>query len=122
MVGTSYTGQNTPQGSVEELVAALNTLNENLSKDTGITQSESGKISAAGVTQESGMSVVNNISINMTQGGEVTSEANASTQQGKDANQNNIQNNAKLAELLRSKVVEVLVEQKRPGGLLYASR
>ena len=122
MVGTSYTGQNTPQGSVEELVAALNTLNENLSKDTGITQSESGKISAAGVTQESGMSVVNNISINMTQGGEVTSEANASTQQGKDTNQNNIQNNAKLAELLRSKVVEVLVEQKRPGGLLYASR
>ena len=122
MVGTSYTGQNTPQGSVEELVTALNTLNENLSKDTGITQSESGKISAAGVTQESGMSVVNNISINMTQGGEVTSEANASTQQGKDANQNNIQNNAKLAELLRSKVVEVLVEQKRPGGLLYASR
>ncbi len=122
MVGTSYTGQNTPQGSVEELVTALNTLNENLSKDTGITQSESGKISAAGVTQESGMSVVNNISINMTQGGEVTSEANASTQQGKDTNQNNIQNNAKLAELLRSKVVEVLVEQKRPGGLLYASR
>jgi TP901 family phage tail tape measure protein len=122
MVGTSYTGQNTPQDSVEELVAALNTLNENLSKDTGITQSESGKISAAGVTQESGMSVVNNISINMTQGGEVTSEATASTQQGKDANQNNIQNNAKLAELLRSKVVEVLVEQKRPGGLLYASR
>jgi hypothetical protein len=122
MVGTSYTGQNTPQGSVEELVAALNTLNENLSKDTGITQSESGKISAAGVTQESGMSVVNNISINMTQGGEVTSEANASTQQGKDANQNSIQNNAKLAELLRSKVVEVLVEQKRPGGLLYSSR
>jgi len=122
MVGTSYTGQNTPQGSVEELVTALNTLNENLSKDTGITQSESGKISAAGVAQESGMSVVNNISINMTQGGEVTSEANASTQQGKDTNQNNIQNNAKLAELLRSKVVEVLVEQKRPGGLLYGSR
>jgi hypothetical protein len=77
---------------------------------------------ASGRIGKSGMSVVNNISINMTQGGEVTSEANASTQQGKDTNQNNIQNNAKLAELLRSKVVEVLVEQKRPGGLLYASR
>ena len=125
MVGTSYTGQGNPQTSIEELVSALNTLNENLSKDNGITQAESGKVSAAGATQESGMSVVNNISINVAQGGEVTSEANSNTQQGKtnnQNNQNNIQNNAKLAELLRSKVVEVLVEQKRPGGLLYASR
>jgi TP901 family phage tail tape measure protein len=126
MVGTSYTaGQNTPESSVTELVAALNTLNENLSKGNDITQAESGKISAAGANQESGMSVVNNISINVAQSGEVTSEANATTQNGgsnTNKDQNNIQNNAKLAELLRSKVVEVLVEQKRPGGLLYASR
>lgn len=125
MVGTSYAAQGNPQTSIEELVTALNTLNENLSKDNGITQAESGKVSAAGATQESGMSVVNNISINVAQGGEVTSEASSNTQQGKtnnQNNQNNIQNNAKLAELLRSKVVEVLVEQKRPGGLLYASR
>ena len=126
MVGTSYTGgQNTPESSVDELVTALNTLNENLSKGTDITQAESGKISATGATQESGMSVVNNISINVAQGGEVTSEANATTQNGgsnTNKDQNSIQNNAKLAELLRSKVVEVLVEQKRPGGLLYASR
>lgn len=126
MVGTSYTaGQNTPESSVTELVAALNTLNENLSKGNDITQAESGKISAAGANQESGMSVVNNISINVAQSGEVTSEANATTQNGgsnTNKDQNSIQNNAKLAELLRSKVVEVLVEQKRPGGLLYASR
>lgn len=125
MVGTSYTGQNSPQTSIEELVTALNTLNESLSKDTAITQAESNKSSIAGATQESGMSVVNNISINVAQGGEVTSEANSTTQQGKtntQNSQNNIQNNAKLGELLRSKVVEVLVEQKRPGGLLYASR
>ena len=127
MVGTSYNGQtNTDQSSsMDELVTALNALNDNLSKDSGITQSESGRTSAAGATQESGMSVVNNISINMSQGGEVTSEANSSTQ--KDASnskndQNSMQNNSKLAELLRSKVVEVLVEQQRPGGLLYASR
>jgi len=110
---------------VTELVAALNTLNENLSKGNDITQAESGKISAAGANQESGMSVVNNISINVAQSGEVTSEANATTQNGgsnTNKDQNSIQNNAKLAELLRSKVVEVLVEQKRPGGLLYASR
>ena len=126
MVGTSYTaGQNVPESSVTELVAALNTLNENLSKGNDITQAESGKISAAGANQESGMSVVNNISINVAQSGEVTSEANATTQNGgsnTNKDQNSIQNNAKLAELLRSKVVEVLVEQKRPGGLLYASR
>lgn len=125
LVGTSYTAQGNPQTSVEELVTALNTLNENLSKDGAVTQAESGKISAAGATQESGMSVVNNISINVAQGGEVASEANSTTQQGKtntQNSQNNIQNNAKLGELLRSKVVEVLVEQKRPGGLLYASR
>lgn len=126
MVGVSSSGQSTPQGSIEELVSALNTLNENLSKDTGITQAESGKVSTAGATQESGMSVVNNISINMTQGGETTSQANsATTQKGgtnSESNQNNIQNNAKLAELLKGKVVEVLIEQKRPGGLLYSSR
>ena len=126
MVGTSYTGgQNTPESSVDELVTALNTLNENLSKGTDITQAESGKISAAGKSQESGMSVVNNISINVAQSGEVTSEANATAQNGgsnTNKDQNNLQNNAKLADLLRSKVVEVLVEQKRPGGLLYASR
>ena len=127
MVGTSYSGQtNTDQSSsMDELVAALNTLNDNLTKDSGITQSESGRASAAGATQESGMSVVNNISINMSQGGEVTSEANSSTQKGASNSkndQNSMQNNGKLAELLRSKVVEVLVEQKRPGGLLYASR
>ena len=126
MVGTSYTaGQNTPESSVTELVAALNTLNENLSKGNDITQAESGKISSAGKSQDSGMSVVNNISINVAQSGEVTSEANATTQNGgsnTNKDQNSIQNNAKLAELLRSKVVEVLVEQKRPGGLLYASR
>jgi hypothetical protein len=126
MVGTSSSGQSTPQGSVEELVSALNTLNENLSKDAGITQAESGKTSTSGATQESGMSVVNNISINMTQGGETTSQANsATTQKGgtnSENNQNNIQNNAKLAELLKGKVVEVLIEQKRPGGLLYSSR
>jgi TP901 family phage tail tape measure protein len=126
MVGTSYTaGQNAPESSVTELVTALNTLNENLSKGNDITQAESGKISAAGKSQDSGMSVVNNISINVAQSGEVTSEANATTQNGgsnTNKDQNSIQNNAKLAELLRSKVVEVLVEQKRPGGLLYASR
>ena len=127
MVGTSYNGQtNTDQSSsMDELVTALNALNDNLSKDSGITQSESGRTSAAGATQESGMSVVNNISINMSQGGEVTSEANSSTQKGASNSkndQNSMQNNSKLAELLRSKVVEVLVEQKRPGGLLYASR
>jgi TP901 family phage tail tape measure protein len=127
MVGTSYSGQsNTDQSSsMDELVTALNTLNDNLSKDSGITQSESGRSSLAGATQESGMSVVNNISINMSQGGEVTSEANSSTQKGASNSkndQNSMQNNGKLAELLRSKVVEVLVEQKRPGGLLYASR
>ena len=126
MVGVSSSGQSTPQGSIEELVSALNTLNENLSKDTGITQAESGKVSTAGATQESGMSVVNNISINMTQGGETTSQADsATTQKGgtnSENNQNNIQNNAKLAELLKGKVVEVLIEQKRPGGLLYSSR
>jgi len=127
MVGTSYSGQsNTDQSSsMDELVTALNTLNDNLSKDSGITQSESGRSSLAGATQESGMSVVNNISINMSQGGEVTSEANSSTQKGASnskTDQNSMQNNGKLAELLRSKVVEVLVEQKRPGGLLYSSR
>ena len=126
MVGVSSSGQSTPQGSIEELVSALNTLNENLSKDAGITQSESGRTSSAGAAQESGMSVVNNISINMTQGGETTSQANsATTQKGgtnSESNQNNIQNNAKLAELLKGKVVEVLIEQKRPGGLLYSSR
>ena len=127
MVGTSYSGQtNTDQSSsMDELVTALNALNDNLSKDSGITQSESGRASAAGAAQESGMSVVNNISINMSQGGEVTSEANSSTQKGASNSkndQNSMQNNSKLAELLRSKVVEVLVEQKRPGGLLYASR
>jgi len=127
MVGTSYSGQsNTDQSSsMDELVTALNTLNDNLSKDSGITQSESGRSSLAGATQESGMSVVNNISINMSQGGEVTSEANSSTQKGSSNSkndQNSMQNNGKLAELLRSKVVEVLVEQKRPGGLLYSSR
>ena len=127
MVGTSYNGQNNTDqsSSMDELVTALNALNDNLSKDSGITQSESGRTSAAGATQESGMSVVNNISINMSQGGEVTSEANSSTQKGASNSkndQNSMQNNSKLAELLRSKVVEVLVEQKRPGGLLYASR
>jgi len=128
MVGTSYSGgqTNTDQSSsMDELVTALNTLNDNLSKDSGITQSESGRTSVAGATQESGMSVVNNISINVAQGGEVTSEANSTTQKGASNSkndQNSIQNNAKLAELLRNKVVEVLVEQKRPGGLLYASR
>jgi len=127
MVGTSYSGQtNTGQSSsMDELVTALNTLNDNLTKDSGITQSESGRASVAGAAQESGMSVVNNISINMSQGGEVTSEANSSTQKGASNSkndQNSMQNNGKLAELLRSKVVEVLVEQKRPGGLLYASR
>jgi len=125
MVGTSYTGQNNPQTSLEELVTALNTLNENLSNDNGITQSESGKASVAGATQESGMSVVNNISINVAQGGEVTSDVNSNAQgnpKSKQNNQNSVQDNAKLAELLRNKVVEVLVEQKRPGGLLYASR
>jgi TP901 family phage tail tape measure protein len=127
MVGTSYSGQsNTDQSSsMDELVTALNTLNDNLSKDSGITQSESGRSSLAGATQESGMSVVNNISINMSQGGEVTSEANSTTQKGASNSkndQNSMQNNGKLAELLRSKVVEVLVEQKRPGGLLYSSR
>ena len=127
MVGTSYSGQsNTDQSSsMDELVTALNTLNDNLTKDSGITQSESGKTSAAGATQESGMSVVNNISINVAQSGEVSSEASSNTQKGSSNSkndQNSIQNNGKLAELLRSKVVEVLVEQKRPGGLLYASR
>jgi TP901 family phage tail tape measure protein len=127
MVGTSYSGQsNTDQSSsVDELVTALNTLNDNLSKDSGITQSESGRASLAGATQESGMSVVNNISINVAQSGEVSSEANSNTQKGSSSsknNQNSIENNGKLAELLRSKVVEVLVEQKRPGGLLYSSR
>jgi TP901 family phage tail tape measure protein len=127
MVGTSYSGQsNTDQSSsMDELVTALNTLNDNLSKDSGITQSESGRASLAGTAQESGMSVVNNISINMSQGGEVTSEANSTTQKGASNSkndQNSMQNNGKLAELLRSKVVEVLVEQKRPGGLLYSSR
>ena len=127
MVGTSYNGQtNADQSSsMDELVTALNALNDNLSKDSGITQSESGRASVAGAAQESGMSVVNNISINMSQGGEVTSEANSSTQKGASNSkndQNSMQNNGKLAELLRSKVVEVLVEQKRPGGLLYASR
>jgi hypothetical protein len=71
------------------------------------------------------MSVVNNISINVAQSGEVSSEANSNTQKGSSNsknNQNSIENNGKLAELLRSKVVEVLVEQKRPGGLLYSSR
>jgi hypothetical protein len=127
MVGTSYSGQsNTDQSSsMDELVTALNTLNDNLSKDSGITQSESGRSSLAGATQESGMSVVNNISINVAQSGEVSSEANSNTQKGSSNsknNQNSIENNGKLAELLRSKVVEVLVEQKRPGGLLYSSR
>ena len=127
MVGTSYNGQSNADqsSSMDELVTALNALNDNLSKDSGITQSESGRASVAGAAQESGMSVVNNISINMSQGGEVTSEANSSTQKGTSNSkndQNSMQNNSKLAELLRSKVVEVLVEQKRPGGLLYASR
>jgi TP901 family phage tail tape measure protein len=127
MVGASYSGQsNTDQSSsVDELVTALNTLNDNLSKDSGITQSESGRSSLAGATQESGMSVVNNISINVAQSGEVSSEANSNTQKGSSNsknNQNSIENNGKLAELLKSKVVEVLIEQKRPGGLLYSSR
>lgn len=127
MVGTSYSGQsNTDQSSsMDELVTALNTLNDNLSKDSGITQSESGRASLAGATQESGMSIVNNISINVAQSGEVSSEANSNTQKGSSNsknNQNSIENNGKLAELLRGKVVEVLIEQKRPGGLLYSSR
>jgi hypothetical protein len=71
------------------------------------------------------MSVVNNISINMSQSGEVTSEASSTNQKGASNSKNDqssMQNNGKLAELLRSKVVEVLVEQKRPGGLLYSTR
>ena len=127
MVGTSYSGQtNTDQSSsMDELVTALNALNDNLTKDSGITQSESGRASVAGSTQESGMSVVNNISVNVAQSGEVSSEASSNNKKGTSNSkndQNGIENNGKLAELLRSKVVEVLVEQKRPGGLLYASR
>jgi len=120
---TSQTGPQSESNSIDSLVTALNTLNENLTKTSNITQSEAGKAIGT-VSQESGMSVVNNISISMNQAGEVNSQAQSTTSQGSTTAQgdrNSTQNNAKLAEILRAKVVEVLVEQKRPGGLLYRS-
>jgi len=114
----SYRG-NAVNNNFDELVVAINTLNESISKSNGITQSETGGVSpnfnAQGQLATS--SIVNNISVNVSSGNvSATSETNSDN---KNSNQNqNLQNNQKLAELLKGKIVEVIVEQKRPGGLL----
>ena len=111
---------------LQALLTAINSLNDTISQDNNISRSESGIVNntQGNTSQAGGMSVVNNISVNVTPS-ETTSSVETNTQNNNpnSTNQNNdVQNSARLGELLKNKIVEVIAEQKRPGGLLYSSR
>lgn len=125
---TRSSGQNySDNEALQALLVAINSLNDTISKGTDVTQAESGGVASRqinGTDQSGGMSIVNNISVNVT-GSETNAsvETNTQNQNQNNQNQNNqLQNNAKLAEILKGKVLEVIVEQKRPGGLLASGR
>ena len=112
--------------ALQALLTAINSLNDTISQDNNISRSESGIVNntQGNTSQAGGMSVVNNISVNVTPS-ETTSSVETNTQNNNpnSTNQNNdVQNSARLGELLKNKIVEVIAEQKRPGGLLYSSR
>jgi TP901 family phage tail tape measure protein len=120
---TRNSGQNySDNEALQALLVAINSLNDTISKGNDVTQAESGGAASRqinGSDQSGGMSIVNNISVNVT-GSETNASVETNTQ---NQNQNNqLQNNAKLAEILKGKVLEVIVEQKRPGGLLASGR
>ena len=125
---TRNSGQNySDNEALQALLVAINSLNDTISKGNDVTQAESGGATSRqinGSDQSGGMSIVNNISVNVT-GSETNAsvETNTQNQNQNNQNQNNqLQNNAKLAEILKGKVLEVIVEQKRPGGLLASGR
>ena len=125
---TRNSGQNySDNEALQALLVAINSLNDTISKGNDVTQAESGGAASRqinGSDQSGGMSIVNNISVNVT-GSETNAsvETNTQNQNQNNQNQNNqLQNNAKLAEILKGKVLEVIVEQKRPGGLLASGR
>jgi hypothetical protein len=125
---TRNSGQNySDNEALQALLTAINSLNDTISKGNDVTQAESGGAASRqinGSDQSGGMSIVNNISVNVT-GSETNAsvETNTQNQNQNNQNQNNqLQNNAKLAEILKGKVLEVIVEQKRPGGLLASGR
>lgn len=111
----------------DDLIEALNNLTDSLSNQTdiGISQSENGKISGSTATsQVGGATINNNISININNDGSTDSSADSSISGGGDNPKSNggnsdVQTSQKLSELLKAKVTEVIVENLRPGGILY---
>jgi hypothetical protein len=108
--------------TLQDLLTAINNLTDTLSKDNNISQSEAGVTAspARNNNESAGMSVINNISVNVTPS-DTSSSVETNNQNSGGSNNNQLQNSARLGELLRNKVVEVIAEQKRPGGLLYGS-
>jgi hypothetical protein len=112
--------------SITKLVKSLEQLNKGIEEQNRETKTQNE--GATDTTESGGGGVTNNININVNvdQNGKTT---NSTTQedQGSGTNQETDQEKFKktmersrvLAELLRQQVLKVIVEEQRPGGVLY---
>jgi len=113
--------------SFTKLVKSLDSLNKNIEEQTqGIKSQTEQQSTTTDKTSSNGLT--NNITINVNvdnKGGtSETTDQNTTDQQGGNGNDSekarkSLERSRALSELLKSQVLKVIVEEQRPGGVLY---
>ena len=84
--------------------------------------SKGGNVDGAEVKSGGGQLITNNVTVtvNVSGGKEATSEVSSSKEGGdKKSEEANPEQNEQFAEMLHGVVIKTIIEQQRPGGLLY---
>ena len=113
--------------SITKLVKSLEQLNKGIEEQNRGAQSQAeGGASASDSTGTSGVTNNINISVNVDQNGKTTDstkqeDQNSGTKEETDQEKfkKTMERSRVLAELLRQQVLKVIVEEQRPGGVLY---
>lgn len=117
---TSTVNRNESTNKLNEILLKLITSNEQLknSLDQKLGSNIDKILGNKNQTQQNNapVQVHSTVNIHVQQGGEVKSSSNTTVN---NSNQNNMESERKLGSLVEATVYKVIVDQQRPGGLLY---